>query len=94
MPLLQLVMSLTKSQFSKMIDEKPELMQMAYCAIMNYGSATWLSFTNLFQILFAQFCLDFHKQKRKKDNGLKYRVAAQLKMRTVVQVCNPSVIDQ
>ena len=38
---------------------------------------------------FAQFCSDFHKQERKKekekDNGLKYRVAAQLKI-LVLQV--------
>ena len=37
------------------------------------------------QILFAKFCSDFHKQKRKKNikknNRLKYRVAAQLKTR-------------
>ena len=31
------------------------------------------------QILFAQFCSDFRIHDRKKNNGLKYRVAAQLK---------------
>ena len=38
------------------------------------------------QLLFSQFCAEFHKQERKKEkkkkeknNGLKYRVAAQLK---------------
>ena len=37
MPLLQLVMSLTKSQFCKMIDQKPDLIQKVYCAIVQPG---------------------------------------------------------
>ena len=41
---------LTESRFSKMIDQKHDLIQMVYCAIVSYDSATQLSFTNLFPL--------------------------------------------